>query len=130
MIKYGQKFPKLWKPIMANLGISLKKYRLVMLEDVMETDGNLVKNLLDLSGGNSNYVSKTRPSHCSDCGSSKVVGVEVMGAYDGILFWECDICEYTTLRFKEELTEKYLQLAKGVWTNPTDWGYIPPSKFN
>tara|TARA_R100001594_G_scaffold13276_4_gene28728 strand:- start:71 stop:418 length:348 start_codon:yes stop_codon:yes gene_type:complete len=115
---------------MSKLGVSLKKYRLVMLEDVISTKGNLVENLLDLSGGDVKRISKKRPSHCPECEGKAMLGVEVMGAYDGILFWECDVCEFTILRFKEEITEEYLQLAKGFWTNPSDWGYIPPSEFN
>ena len=90
----------------------------------------LVKNLLNDSLKNPQDIHKSRPKKCNRCKSSKILGVEIMGAYDGILFWECDICENTILRFKEELTEKYLQLAKGLWTNPSDWGYIPPSEFN
>ena len=27
-------------------------------------------------------------------------------------------------------TEKYLQEAKGAWTNPNDWGYVQRKKFN
>tara|TARA_R100001163_G_scaffold64806_1_gene59967 strand:+ start:192 stop:539 length:348 start_codon:yes stop_codon:yes gene_type:complete len=111
-------------------GLSKDSTRLVMLEDVISTDGKLVENLLDLSGGNSKHVCKQKPSSCPKCESPEVLGVEIIGAYDGILFWECDVCEHTILRFKEEITEKYLQLAKGLWTNPEDWGYVPRSKFN
>ena len=31
---------------------------------------------------------------------------------------------------KKDKTEKYLQEAKGAWTNPSDWGYVPRKKFN
>ena len=115
---------------MGEVNITFPNNRLIMLEDVISEDGNLVENLLDDSMEDSKDVHKTRPKKCTRCKSSKILGVEIMGAYDGILFWECDICENTILRFKEELTEKYLQLAKGLWTNPSDWGYIPPSEFN
>ena len=53
-----------------------------------------------------------------------------MGTYDGVLFWECDDCDCAILRFEEYKTEEYLQLAKGLWTNPSDWGYVPKSEFN
>tara|TARA_R100000152_G_scaffold2397_1_gene806 strand:+ start:1879 stop:2205 length:327 start_codon:yes stop_codon:yes gene_type:complete len=104
------------------------KIRIVMLEDVISPDGNLVDNLLELSDGD--IVSKARPNKCKRCGGVKILGIEIMGAYDGILFWECDICENTILRFKKENTEKYLENAKGLWTNPSDWGYVKPSEFN
>ena len=104
--------------------------RMVMLEDVICSKGNLVENLLDESAEGSDNAQKSKPKKCIRCKSPEILGVEIIGAYDGILFWECDSCENTILRFKEELTESYLQLAKGLWTNPQDWGYVPPSKFN
>ena len=99
-----------------------------MLDDVISPEGVLVDNLLELSDGDS--ISKSKPNKCKRCGGLVILGVEIMGAYDGILFWECDICENTILRFKRDLTEKYLQLAKGLWTNPSDWGYVPRKNFN
>jgi hypothetical protein len=111
---------------MVNIGLVLKENRMVMLEDLISTNNNLVDEL----NCDKDVISKTRPKNCPDCSSKEIIGVEVMGSYDGILLWECDICEKTVLRFKEELTEKYLQLAKGLWTNPLDWGYVPRSKFN
>ena len=111
-------------------GLESANGRMVMLEDIICPKGNLVENLLDESAEGSNKAQKSKPKECIRCKSPKILGVEIMGGYDGILFWECDICENTILRFKEELTEKYLQLAKGYWTNPQDWGYVSPSKFN
>ena len=128
MIRYGMKLKKLC--LMSNLLFDFSKTRLVMLDDVVSIKGSLEKNLFDNSIKDYENVHKKRPSKCTRCKSSNVLGVEIMGAYDGILFWECDICENTILRFKKDLTEKYLQLAKGLWTNPSDWGYVPPSKFN
>ena len=29
-----------------------------------------------------------------------------------------------------DVTEKYLERARCTWTNPRDWGYVPPSQFN
>ena len=108
------------------IGVILTENRLVMLDDLIEPKGILVDNLeVDKS-----VILKKRPSHCPNCHASKVSGIEVMGGYDGILLWECYICESLFLRFKEELTEAFLQSAKGGWTNPQDWGYVPKSKFN
>jgi ribosomal protein L37AE/L43A len=95
---------------------------LVMLDDV----NDLVRDFKYTSDN----VSKKRPHHCPKCNSEKMLGVEVMGAYDGILFWECHQCDDIVLRFQGKTTQKYLRLAKGVWTNPSDWGYVPRSKFN
>ena len=100
--------------------------RMVMLEDVID-DGVSLVEALEIE---SKKVSSDRPSKCPKCSSSKIVGVEVIGSYNGILFWECDKCDHAVLRFKEEVTEEYLLKAKELWTNPRDWGYVPRSKFN
>ena len=108
------------------IGITLTENRLVMLDDLIDTDGNLVDNL----EVDKKVIIKKRPSHCHECHSDRICGIEIMGGYDGILLWECDICERLFLRFKEERTEELLQSAKGIWTNPRDWGHVPRSKFN
>ena len=110
---------------MASIGIIFKDERLVMLEDVSNT-----KKLVDGIKAEKGHTCKRKPEQCPRCFSDTIVGVEVIGTYDGILFWECDECDYTVLRFREDKTEGYLQLAKGLWTNPRDWGYVPRSKFN
>ena len=111
---------------MANIGIILEEKRLVMLEDVCEKEERLV----DCLHAEKNLVSKEKPKKCPSCKSKKIQGVEVMGTYEGTLFWECEDCDAAVLRFEENKTEEYLQLAKGLWTNPSDWGYVPKSKFN
>ena len=110
---------------MASIGIIFKNERLVMLDDVSSTD-----KLVDGIKADKKHTCRKKPEECPKCFSQSIVGVEVIGSYDGILFWECDECDYTVLRFKEATTEKYLQLAKGLWTNPMDWGYVPRSEFN
>ena len=97
-----------------------------MLEDLVPCKGKLVDKLKC----DKEVVSRKRPKCCPNCFSKSIIGVEVMGAYDGTLLWECDDCEHTILRFKEDKTEKYLQSAKGFWTNPEDWGFVPRSEFN
>jgi len=111
---------------MAKFGVIYDKSRLVMLEDLVETEGRIVDKL-EIKRSK---VYKTKPSHCPSCKCKTMNGIEIMGGYDGVLFWECDDCEEMFLKFKEDETEEYLQLAKGVWTNPSDWGYIPRYKFN
>ena len=97
-----------------------------MLDDVCEYGESLVEGLK----AEKNLVLKNQPKKCHKCNSDKIKGVEVMGSYEGALFWECDECDCIILRFEEYKTEEYLQLAKGFWTNPSDWGYVPRSEFN
>ena len=97
-----------------------------MLDDVCEGKEKLVDSL----EAEKNVVFKDRPHKCPECSSEEIKGVEVMGTYEGNLFWECDDCDKAFLRFEENKTEEYLQLAKGLWTNPSDWGYVPRSEFN
>ena len=40
--------------------------------------------------------------YCADVGS--IYGVEVIAAYDGTLYWECENCEEKMLRFTKETT--------------------------
>jgi len=111
---------------MPKLSKVLKQCRLVMLEDIVEAKGNILKKF-DIKDSK---IYKDMPETCSCCESDLLTGLEVMGGYDGVLLWECDECDEVMLRFTEEKTEKYLQLAKGYWTNPEDWGYVPRSEFN
>ena len=111
---------------MAKAGIIRAELRLVMLDDFVQGKDSLVDELdIEKIGA---YNEK--PSHCPCCKSDRICGIEIMGGYDGILFWECDTCEKMFFRFDPEETEKYLQSAKEIWTNPRDWGHIPRSKFN
>ena len=105
----------------------LLRCRMVMLDDIA------VKNkqtLIDSISVDSNFVFIKQPDKCPHCKSKEMLGVEVMGAYTGRLLWECESCESFFLRFTKKATEKYLQSAVDLWTNPEDWGYIPPSEFN
>ena len=111
---------------MAEIGIIFKKSRLVMLDDVCDKN----KRLVDSIEAEKDIICKNKPEICPKCFSTDIKGVEVMGSYEGTLFWECYDCDSAILRFEENRTEAYLQLAKGLWTNPQDWGYVPPSEFN
>ena len=114
---------------MAKLGLFKNNRRLVILEDIVESeeDNDLVGNLeMDTHSS----PSKEQPECCTECGCDDITGVEVMGSIDGIIFWECDKCEEMMLRFPAKKTEEFLQLAKGLWTNPSDWGYVPRKNFN
>jgi transposase-like protein len=108
-------------------GVSFSDNRLVMLDDILLKRKD---TLIDSISIDSEFVFKSKPSHCPHCHSEKISGVEVMGAYMGNLLWECDKCDSIFLRFKKDKTEEYLQAAKGAWTNPNDWCYVPKSQFN
>jgi len=41
--------------------------------------------------------------------------VEVLGAYDGPLFWECGTCGIQLLRFSRRTTDKHLRKVKGLY---------------
>tara|TARA_R110002020_G_scaffold27466_1_gene88522 strand:+ start:688 stop:1014 length:327 start_codon:yes stop_codon:yes gene_type:complete len=107
--------------------LSKGENRLVMLEDILL---NQKDTLIDSISIDSEFIFSDKPSHCPHCHNNGIGGIEVMGAYMGNLLWECDECESIFLRFKKDKTEEYLQAAKGSWTNPSDWGYLPKSKFN
>ena len=107
--------------------LSQGENRLVMLEDILL---NQKDTLIDSISIDSEFIFLDKPSHCPHCHHDDIGGVEIMGAYMGNLLWECNKCESMFLRFKKNKTEEYLQAAKGSWTNPSDWGYLPKSKFN
>lgn len=62
-----------------------------------------------------------RPKECPYCKSERVIGLQVLGAYNKVLFWICDLCDKLSLRFPKRETEKYLKEGEGVWTNSADW---------
>ena len=71
-------------------------------------------------------VYEEKPEKCNDCKSFNVIGLEVLGAKEGILFWICDDCENLHLKYDLEETKAYLEKGKGYWTNKEDWA-VPPS---
>lgn len=55
---------------------------------------------------------------CSQCGEqqSRIYGVEIWGAYDGVLFWECPTCGHRWHRwpegdFRRRRAEEYVTRA-------------------
>ena len=100
---------------------------MILVEDLIE----IIKGrLLDKLVKDQYVIYKENPHSCPKCSSSNIVGVEIMGARNGVLLWECEDCYEMYLKYDAEETEVELQNAKGYWTNPKDWGYIPKSKFN
>lgn len=56
-----------------------------------------------------------KPGKCPHCYSSSMKDVEVLGAYDGPLFWECETCGIQLLRFSRRTTDKHLRKVKGLY---------------
>ena len=101
--------------------------KMILVEDLID----IVKGrLLDKLVTNQNLIYKNNPNHCPSCNDRCVVGVEIMGAKDGILLWECEGCQAMFLKYTADKTEIELQQAKNYWTNASDWAYVPRSKFN
>jgi hypothetical protein len=101
--------------------------RMILVEDLVE---KVKGRLLDKIVKDQKVIYKANPSECPKCHNGDIVGVEVMGAKNGVLLWECEECYEMFLKYDAEETEIELQSAKGFWTIPSHWGYIPKRKFN
>ena len=107
--------------------LSNLKHRMVIVEDLVDkTNGNLVDKLVHVQ----DCCYEKKPKKCPVCMDNDITGIEIMGARNGILLWECEECSEMFLRYGVRETEKELQGAKEYWTNHRDWGYVPRRKFN
>ena len=58
---------------------------------------------------------KEPPNICPYCSSTDTIGgIEVIAAYDGVLFWECEHCGEKLLRFTKQTTVKHLDKTKDL----------------
>tara|TARA_R100000152_G_C6779513_1_gene211199 strand:- start:2327 stop:2683 length:357 start_codon:yes stop_codon:yes gene_type:complete len=106
--------------------LSKEPIGLVSLDDIVQ--GNRSPHLCDhLQLVNSKFHRK-KPSECTVCHSDLIAGVFILGAKNGVLLWQCTECMTHYLRYTEKTTEKYLQKATDVWTNPLDWEDFPDTK--
>jgi len=48
------------------------------------------------------------PDNCPYCSGNEIQGVEILGAFEGPLFWECNRCAERMLRFTKSITIKHL----------------------
>jgi transposase-like protein len=48
---------------------------------------------------------------CPRCGSETIMGIEVSGVYDGVLFWHCYDCKKDFPRKGDYFMEKYKSLT-------------------
>jgi len=60
----------------------------------------------------SREVFPTKPHSCPKCYSGNIKDIEVLGAYNGPLFWECEVCGVQLLRFSRRTTNKHLSKLK------------------
>ncbi len=100
-------------------GSSDKDTELTFYQDLIEHPEE--RGILKKFGVDSTKSYRNKVDKCSKCGSREITKLEVLGAYDGTLFWNCDDCLALHLRFSPGYTEKLLRKAKALWTNPSDW---------
>ena len=84
--------------------------------------------LMSLGIKKTDRVYKRRPRKCTRCMGGDIISLEVLGAYESTLFWECNECEQLFCKFTHQETEQHLQKGKKYWTNRNDW--IPPLEEN
>ena len=66
-------------------------------------------------------ISSDEPSECYYCGSENIIGVEVIGAIDGPIIWECGHCKEHMLRFSRAKTERLLESAPQIDLTEKEW---------
>jgi hypothetical protein len=118
MIKFGL---KLRKRSVKNNFDNVKITEFTVYSDLVIQEG---KTRLEQVGLEDKEVYKEVPCKCSKCESDKIVGMNVLGAGEDILFWMCDICENLFLTKDVAETEILLEMSSQYWTNPNDWGAI------
>jgi len=93
----------------------------VLLNDITDKNkGDIIENI----GINDKKSYKTRPKVCPSCSKKTIAGLEVIGAYDSSLIWQCMKCGDRFLKLSRTRTLSLLEDATSAWTNPNDWGEI------
>ena len=99
-----------------------------MLEDLFIDE--VRDSILDAIGVVGDAYYKNSPNQCQKCGSDNIEPLEVLGAGEEPLFWECQSCDYLHLLRSRIETEALLSPAYGFWTDPNAWGWKDKSDFN
>ena len=91
----------------------------VLLNDITDKDGSDIVEKIGIEDATS-Y--KSKPKECPSCSKKSIAGLEVLGAYDSSLMWQCMGCGDRFLKLSRTRTLKLLEDATSAWTNPNDWG--------
>jgi hypothetical protein len=102
--------------------------RLIMLNDLLIND--VRDSILDAIGVVGDTYYKKSPKACCSCNGEEIEPLEILGAGNEPLFWECQTCDYLHLLKSRIETEALLSPAFGVWTDPNAWGWKEKSDFN
>ena len=66
-------------------------------------------------------ISKEEPLECYYCGCDDIIGIEIIGAIEGPIIWECKHCNEHMLRFTRTKTERLLQSAPEIDITQKEW---------
>ena len=70
---------------------------------------------------NGTKIYKEEPAYCSLCGCSDIIGIELLGTNDGILFWQCELCDSRMLKYSLKRTKEWLHNAPRIDIEERDW---------
>tara|TARA_R100001594_G_scaffold111823_1_gene146665 strand:+ start:59 stop:373 length:315 start_codon:yes stop_codon:yes gene_type:complete len=93
----------------------------VLLNDITDRDNG---DIIEKIGIDDKKSYKNRPKECPNCNRKTIAGLEVIGAYDSSLIWQCMKCGDRFLKLSRIKTLNLLEDATSAWTNPNDWGEI------
>lgn len=99
----------------------------VLLNDITDSDvGDIVENI----GIEDDKAYRTKPGKCPSCSKKSMAAIEVLGAFEDSLLWQCLKCGDRFLRLSRTKTVKLLEDATSAWTNPNDWGETEDRELN
>ena len=91
----------------------------VLLNDITDRDSG---DILDKIGVEDTKTYEKRPKECPSCAKKSMAGLEILGAYDSSLIWQCMKCGDRFLKLSRTRTLNLLEDATSAWTNQNDWG--------
>ena len=91
----------------------------VLLNDITDRDNG---DILDKIGVEDDKTYKKKPIECPSCSKKSIAGLEILGAHDSSLIWQCMKCGDRFLKLSRTRTLNLLEDATSAWTNPNDWG--------
>ena len=93
----------------------------VLLNDITDRHHG---DILDKIGVQDTKCYKNRPEECPSCCKKTIAGLEILGAHNGSLIWQCMKCGDRFLKLSRTRTLNLLEDATSAWTNPNDWGEV------